>query len=93
MTTTTTGTFNLAPSDTINLLNTPAPFSFYAILEAAREIPVIVVLYVCIGLNLCTHLITMVLTVICVGNFGKGLKERVFNSKLDRYFDECLCRK
>ena len=62
----------------------------YAILKAAHELPVFTVLYVCIGLNVFTHILSIVLSLFCVGNFGKGLKEKVFNSKLDKYFHKRL---
>ena len=73
-------------------MNTPAPFSFYAMLESARAIPVDVVLYVCAGFNAIAHILTIILTVICVRNFGKRLKDTVFISRLDKFFQRWFTR-
>jgi len=42
-------------------------------------------LYVCIGTNLLAHILSMVFAFLCVRNFGQGLKERIFNSRFDKW--------
>ena len=48
--------------------------------------PVVTVLYVCIGFNLVTHVLAMVFGFYAVRNFGKSLKQRVFNNQFDKWF-------
>jgi len=55
-------------------------------------IPVPTVLYVCIGVNIFTHLASFVVGFVCMKNYGKGLKERIFNNQLDKWFQKHLNR-
>jgi hypothetical protein len=43
-------------------------------------------LYVCIGINFLTHISSLVLAFLCIRNFGKGLKGRIFNNRIDKWF-------
>jgi len=43
---------------------------------------------VCIGVNVLTHIASIIYVIRCVRNFGKGLKEDVFNHELDKWFQE-----
>jgi hypothetical protein len=71
-----------------NLINAMATFSSRLALEAASILPLQAVLYVCIGLNIVTHLLSIGLSIVCVRNFGRGLKEKVFDSKADKFFQK-----
>ncbi|CAF4721919.1 unnamed protein product [Rotaria sp. Silwood1] len=51
-------------------------------------VPVPKALYVCIVANILTHLLSMIIACICIRNFGKGLKERVFNNRFDKWFQK-----
>ena len=75
-----------ANSEMTNLISAVAPFSTDAALESARKLPVTTLLYGCMALNTLTHVMSLVLAFVCVRNFGKGLKEKVFNSGPDKYF-------
>ncbi|UJR16140.1 hypothetical protein I4U23_003051 [Adineta vaga] len=48
-------------------------------------VPILHVLYVCISANLLAHIISMIMGFWCTRNFRKGLKEKLFNSKLDKW--------
>ncbi|CAF1020941.1 unnamed protein product [Adineta steineri] len=43
-------------------------------------------LYVCIGTNFLSHILSLIFAFLCIHNFGKGLKERVFNNRIDKWF-------
>jgi hypothetical protein len=51
-------------------------------------LPVLQVLYVCVAANFITHIMSMVMGFWCKRNFNKGLRERVFNTKIDKWFQE-----
>lgn len=51
-------------------------------------VPILQVLYACMSANLIAHIISMILGFWCTRNFNQGLKERVFNNKLDKWFQE-----
>ncbi len=51
-------------------------------------VPILNVLYVCITANLLAHIISMILGFWCTRNFNQGLKEKVFNNKLDKWIQE-----
>ncbi|CAF3506490.1 unnamed protein product [Adineta steineri] len=51
-------------------------------------VPILHVLYVCLTANLLAHIISMILAFCCTRNFNKGLKERVFNNKFDKWFQQ-----
>ena len=78
--------------DMTTLVNDSLLSPFYAMLETAREIPVTIVLYVCAGLNAVAHISSVVLSLICVGNFGRGLKQEIFISKPDKFFQKLFSR-
>ncbi|CAF1032056.1 unnamed protein product [Didymodactylos carnosus] len=44
--------------------------------SSANLVPLLSVLYVCVGINLVTHLLALVFGGLCAKNFGKGLKEK-----------------
>ena len=48
-------------------------------------LPTLIVFYVCISVNLVIHILSIVLGFWCTRNFNKGLKEKVFNTKIDRW--------
>lgn len=50
--------------------------------------PVIQVLYVCIAANLITHIMSIAMGYWCTRNFNTGLKEKVFNNKVDKWVQE-----
>ncbi|CAF0892543.1 unnamed protein product [Adineta ricciae] len=43
-------------------------------------------LYVCMGINFVTHILSFVFGCFCIRNFGKDLKQRVFNNRFDKWF-------
>lgn len=49
-------------------------------------VPILNVLYICVSFNIVTHIASMVLSLICARNFNKGLKDKMFNNKLDQWF-------
>ncbi|CAF3408795.1 unnamed protein product [Rotaria sp. Silwood1] len=51
-------------------------------------VPILQVLYVCISFNLLAHILAMMLGFWCTRNFNKGLKERVFNNKIDKWIQQ-----
>ncbi len=51
-------------------------------------VPILQVLYACITANLLAHIISMILGLWCARNFNQGLKEKVFNNKLDKWIQE-----
>ncbi|CAF3446497.1 unnamed protein product [Rotaria sp. Silwood1] len=53
-------------------------------------VPVPKALYVCIVANILTHLLSMIFACMCIRNFGKGLKERVFNNRFDKWLQKRL---
>ncbi|CAF0735878.1 unnamed protein product [Rotaria sordida] len=55
---------------------------------AINLVPILQVLYVCISFNLLAHILSMVLGFWCTRNFNKGLKERVFNNKIDKWIQQ-----
>ncbi|CAF3454606.1 unnamed protein product [Rotaria socialis] len=60
----------------------------YLKLTAAVLVPVPKALYVCIAANLLTHISSMIFAFICILNFRKGLKEKIFNNRLDKWFQQ-----
>lgn len=57
-----------------------------------NHVPVPVALFVCMALNICSHIASCVCAGLCVKNFGKGLKEKVFNNRADKLFRKCFSR-
>ncbi|CAF3634936.1 unnamed protein product, partial [Rotaria sp. Silwood2] len=51
-------------------------------------VPILQVLYACVSFNLLAHILSMVLGFCCTRNFNKGLKERVFNNKIDKWIQQ-----
>ena len=49
-------------------------------------------LYVCIGTNLLAHILSLIVAVLCLRNFGKGLTERVFNNPVDKLLRKWFSR-
>ena len=43
-------------------------------------------LYVCMGINFVTHILSLIFGYLCVRNFGKDFKQRVFNNRFDKWF-------
>jgi hypothetical protein len=76
-----------------DLISTTEIFSSNLILLGASTLPIKGVLYVCMALNILTHISAFVLGIICMRNFGKGLKERVFNSRADKWFQNFFSRR
>ncbi len=52
-------------------------------------VPVPYALYVCVVLNMITHILSIFFAFLCFRNFGKGLKERVFNNRADKLLQRC----
>jgi hypothetical protein len=48
-------------------------------------VPVLIVLYVCAGVNFVLHIMSLIMGFWCTRNFKQGLKERVFNNKIDKW--------
>ena len=55
---------------------------------AVNLVPILNVLYVCLSLNLLAHILSLGFGYWCVRNFNKGLKEKVFNNRLDVWIQE-----
>ncbi|UJR30542.1 hypothetical protein I4U23_018072 [Adineta vaga] len=72
---TSTGSFTSSASTTI-LTTTPSK-----VLVSVPD-----ALYVCIGINFLTHILSVIFASLCVRNFGKDLKQRVFNNRFDKWF-------
>ncbi len=51
-------------------------------------VPVLLVLYVCVAANFITHIMSMIMGFWCTRNFNKGLKERVFNNRVDKWIQQ-----
>jgi hypothetical protein len=68
-----------ATSSTIATSSTSSPKTLVTVPNA---------LYVCIGTNLLAHILSMVFGFLCVRNFGKELKDRVFNNRFDKWFQK-----
>jgi hypothetical protein len=51
-------------------------------------VPILNVLYICISANLLTHIISLIFGSLCARNFDKGLKDKVFNNKFDKWIQE-----
>ncbi|CAF1341391.1 unnamed protein product [Rotaria magnacalcarata] len=51
-------------------------------------VPVLQVLYVCISANLLTHILSMGMGFWCTRHFKQGLKEKVFNNKIDKWIQK-----
>jgi hypothetical protein len=51
-------------------------------------VPILNVLYVCISANFVTHIMSIVFGFLCTRNFNQGLKDKVFNNKFDKWFQE-----
>ena len=77
---------------TTTTTTTAAIFFDHLTLLGNSTLPIKVVLYVCMALNILAQIVTLILGIICVRNFGKGLKERVFNSRADKLFQRCFSR-
>ncbi|CAF1479080.1 unnamed protein product [Rotaria magnacalcarata] len=60
----------------------------YLKLTAEVLVPVPKALYVCIAANLFTHISSMIFAYICILNFRQGLKEKIFNNRLDKWFQQ-----
>mgnify|MGYP006892772657 FL=1 len=63
--------------DSAKLFSTQAP-------NTAASIPI--ALYLCMAFNFLGHIASFVIGMMCVKNFGRGLKEKVFNNRMDRFF-------
>ncbi len=51
-------------------------------------VPVLIVIFVCAAANLILHVLSLVMGFLCTRNFKQGLKERVFNNKIDKWVQE-----
>ncbi|CAF2474279.1 unnamed protein product [Rotaria sp. Silwood2] len=92
-TTTTTSTIStlFLSSSTIKAFDleiTTTPFTTISTSTPKVLVSVPKVLYVCIAANFLTHILSMIFASICIRNFGKGLKEKIFNNRLDKWFQK-----
>ena len=83
MTTTTTTTSRVFDLTTTITSSTMPPKTLVSVPHA---------LYVCIGTNLLAHLLSLIVAILCLRNFGKGLTERVFNNPVDRLLRKWFSR-
>ncbi|CAF1017676.1 unnamed protein product [Adineta ricciae] len=54
----------------------------------ADLLPIFGVLYVCISANLLAHITSIIFGFWCTRQFGKGLQDKLFNSKIDKWIRE-----
>lgn len=63
----------------------PATTSY---LPIPNMLPVIGVLYVCVVANILSHFTSLVMGFWCTKNFKHGLKEKVFNTGIDKWIQQ-----
>ncbi|CAF0790800.1 unnamed protein product [Rotaria sordida] len=84
----TTSTFisSMSTTKAIDLEITTTPITTISTSMPRVLVSVPKALYVCIAANILTHILSMIFAFICIRNFGKGLKEKVFNNRFDKWF-------